>query len=63
MEETCCPKARGAVALCLALLVALPLSWSPQVYAQVDYESITVLLNNVKQVRYRYAVATVTLER
>ncbi|MEM3892872.1 MAG: hypothetical protein QXR12_02850 [Thermofilum sp.] len=43
--------------------MALPLSWSPQVYAQVDYESIAVLLNNVKQVRYRHAVATVTLER
>jgi len=55
VKETCCPKAREAVALCLALLVALPLSWSPQVYAQVDYESIAVLLNNVKQVRYRYA--------
>ncbi|MEM4454994.1 MAG: CARDB domain-containing protein [Thermofilaceae archaeon] len=43
------------VAFCLALLVALSLGWSPQVYAQTEYESIAILLNNVKQIRYRYA--------
>ncbi len=45
------------VAFCLILLIMLSLTQNPLMvsYAQSDYESVAILLNNVKSARYRYS--------